>query len=56
MLFAIADARLRRVVILSVMLVAGCLSNPFYRARTHITRSFITSLFSLPAFSLLTYI
>jgi peptidoglycan/LPS O-acetylase OafA/YrhL len=42
MLFAIADARLRRVVILSVMLVGGCLSNPFYRARTQITPSFIT--------------
>jgi len=40
MLFAIADARLRRVVILSVMLGAGFLSNPLYRS-THLHYSIL---------------
>jgi hypothetical protein len=38
MLFAIADARLRRGVILAAMLVAGFLSNPLYRS-THLHHS-----------------
>jgi len=40
MLFAIADARMRRGVILAVMLVAGFLSNPLYRS-THLHYSIL---------------
>jgi peptidoglycan/LPS O-acetylase OafA/YrhL len=40
LLFAIADARLRRGVIISVMLVAGFLSNPLYRS-THLHYSIL---------------
>lgn len=40
MLFAIADKRLRRGVILCVMLVAGVLSNPLYRS-THLHYSIL---------------
>lgn len=51
MLFAIADARLRHGVILSVMLVVGFLSNPLYRS-THLHYSILYyAAFSWPAFS-----
>jgi hypothetical protein len=40
MLFAIAASRVRRVVILVIMLVAGFLSNPLYRS-THLHYSIL---------------
>jgi len=46
LIFAIADARLRRIAILIVMLVSGLLSNPLYRSlHLHATIAYYLAFF-----------